>query len=85
MEEYVEIFQYNLQRSPYTTLPKDVLKTTLIRGMKDEWIEMLNLMGQGEIYKEEYDDIVKLCIRCSWGSTRTKPRTHNPLSRSSRT
>lgn len=46
LEEYIEIFQYNLQRSLYTTLHKDMLKTMLLRGMKDEWIEMLNLMGR---------------------------------------
>lgn len=62
--EYVERFQYNLEISPYITLPKDILKTALIRGMKDELIKTLNLMGQGEISKEEYDDIIKLCIRC---------------------
>lgn len=85
LEKYVERFQYNLQRSPYTTLPKDVLKTALIMAMKYEWIETLNLMGQGDISKEEYDDIIKLCIRCSQGSTRTKPGTRDALSRSSRT
>lgn len=52
LEEYVEGFQYNLQRSRYTTLPREVLKTTLIRGMKDEWIETFNLMGKGDISKE---------------------------------
>ena len=65
LEKYIERFQYNLQRSPYATLPKLVLKVDLIKGMKDEWIETLNLMGQGDIYQEEYDNIVKLCIRCS--------------------
>ena len=42
LEEYISIFQYNLQRSPYATLLRDMLKTTLIRGMKDKWIEILN-------------------------------------------
>jgi len=28
LEEYVERFQYNLQRSPYGTLPGEVLKAT---------------------------------------------------------
>lgn len=41
-------------------------------------------MGQGDISKEEYDDIVKLCIICFRGGTRTKPGTCNPLSRSNR-
>lgn len=69
IEEYTKIFKYNLQRSPYTTLPKEVLKIALIKGMKYEWVETLNLMGQGDISKEEYDDVIKLCIRCSRGST----------------
>ena len=65
LEEYVEWFQYNLQRSPYGTLPGEVLKATLIKGMKDEWEETLNLMGKGDIYQETYNNIVQLCIMCS--------------------
>ena len=84
LEEYIEIFQYNLQRSPYTTLPRDVLKATLIGNMEDAWIEMLNLMGKGDIYKEEYDDIVKLCIKCLQGSTQTNHGTRDPHNISNR-
>jgi len=75
LEEYVEQLQYNLQRSPYATLPfpDNVLKTTLIKGMKDQWIETLNIMGKGDIYQEDYANIINLCIRCSRGSTRLKP------------
>jgi hypothetical protein len=83
LEEYVKIFQYNLQRSPYGMLPGEVLKATLIKGMKDEWVEMLNLMGKGDIYQETYDDIILLCIRCSRGSSRTRSGMHIPLTRNS--
>ena len=65
LEEYVERFQYNLQRSPYTTLSKDILKAAMIKGMKEEWFKTLNIMGKGDIYLEGYDDIIALCIRCS--------------------
>ena len=51
----------------------NVLKTTLIRGMKDQWVETLNIMGKGDIYQENYNDIVDLCIKCSRGSSRLKP------------
>jgi hypothetical protein len=81
LEEYVERFQYNLQRSPYGTLPGEVLKATLIKGMKDEWVETLNLMGKGDIYQETYDDIVLLCIRCSRGSSRTRSGIRTPFTR----
>lgn len=74
LEEYVERFQYNLQRSPYASLPlpDNVLKTALIRGMKEQWIETLNIMGKGDIYQENFADIIDLCIRSSRGSTRIK-------------
>ena len=63
LEEYSEIFQYNLQRSPYTTLPREILKIALIIGMNDERIDTLNLMGKGDVSKKEYDDILNLCIK----------------------
>jgi len=41
LEEYVECFQYDLQRSRYANLPMsdNVLKTKLIKRMKYHWIE----------------------------------------------
>jgi len=70
-----------LQISPYGTLPGAVLKATLIKGMKDEWVQTLNLMGKGDIYQETYDNIVQLCIRCLRGSTQTKSWMQTPLTR----
>jgi hypothetical protein len=61
------------------------LRQTLIKGMKDEWVETLNLMGKGDIYQETYDDIVLLCIRCSRGSSRTRSGMRIPLTRNSNT
>jgi hypothetical protein len=81
LKEYVERFQYNFQRSPYGTLPGEVLKPTLIKGMKDEWVETLNLMGKGDIYQETHDNIIQSCIRCSRGSTRTRSGMRAPLIR----
>ena len=79
LEEYVERFQCNLQISPYASLPlpDNVLKTTLIRGMKEQWIETLNIMGKWDIYQEIFSDIIDLCIRSSRGSTRLKLAEHD--------
>ena len=83
LEEYVESFQYNLQRSPYASLPlpDNVLKTTLIKGMKEQWIETLNIMGKGDIYQEDFANIIDLCIRSSQGSTRLKLVEHDRFTR----
>ena len=45
--------------------------------MKEQWIEKLNIMGKGDIYQENFADIIDLCIRSSRGSTRVKPVEHD--------
>ena len=87
LEEYVEQFQYNLQRSPYASLPlpDNVLKTTLIRGMKDQWVETLNIMGKGDIYQESYANIIDLCIRSLRGNTRLKLAERDMITRDNKT
>eukprot|EP00253_Pinus_taeda_P031302 PITA_31302 len=87
LEEYVECFQYNLQRSPYASLPlpDNVLKTELIRGMKEQWIETLNIMGKGDIYQENFADIIDMSIRSSRGSTRIKPAEYDRFTRDNKT
>jgi len=81
LEEYVERFQYNMQRSPDPNFLLEVLKTTMIKGLKDQWVETLNLMGKGDIYLEDYDNIIQLCIKCSRGSTRLKPTGRDAITR----
>jgi hypothetical protein len=47
LEDYVECLKYNLQRSKHNYLDKDILKTILIRGTRDDYLDMMNLMGTG--------------------------------------
>ena len=59
----------------------NVLKTTMIIGMKYQWVETLNIMGKGDIYQEKYNNIIDLCIKCSRGSTRLKPVGRDAITR----
>jgi len=45
--------------------------------MKEQWIKTLNIMGKGDIYQENFADIINLCIRSSRGTTRLKPTEHD--------
>lgn len=81
LEEYVEHFQYNMQRSLYANLPDNVVKTIMIKGMKDQWVETMNIMGKGDIYQEDHDNTIDLCIRCSRGSKRLKPSGRDAITR----
>ena len=65
LEEYIEHFQYNLQRSKQRKLGKETLKTLLLKGIQVEYLEILNLMETGNVFQLAYDDICKLCRRYS--------------------
>jgi hypothetical protein len=47
LEDYVERFQYNLQRTKQNTLDPETLRIIFLRGIKDDCMDALNLMGRG--------------------------------------
>jgi hypothetical protein len=47
----------------------------LLKGVREDCLDMLNMLGKGDIYKESYEDIVNICQRSSQGSTRNKSAT----------
>ena len=72
LEDFVERLEYNVQRSVNPYLDPDILKTILLRGIKDEHLDVLNLLGKRDISKEGYHDILTLCQRSSRGSLRSR-------------
>ena len=50
LEKYVECFQYNLQRSKLRQSGKDTLKKLLLKGIKNEYLEILSLMGTSDVF-----------------------------------
>lgn len=70
LEDYVERFHYNFQRSKHSDLDHDILKTIFIRGMRDYYLDTLNLLGKGDIPQEPFSKIIKLCLRYSRGSSK---------------
>ena len=81
MEDFMERLQYNLQRSKHPDVSKDILKTILLKGVRDDCLDMLNMLGKGDISKESYDEIVNLCKRCSRGAANKSKRKDSTYSR----
>lgn len=52
-------------------MDKGVPTTMLIHAMRDDFLDMLNILSKGDISKESYDDIIALCLICSRGSPKT--------------
>jgi len=71
LEDYVERFHYNLQKLKHKCLEKEILKILLLKGIKDEFLELLNLIGKGDVFQLSYDDVCELCIRYLRGIFKT--------------
>ena len=60
-----------MQRARQTNMGLYVLKIILIHRIRDDFLDMLNLLGKGDISKEFFEKIMELCKRYSRGSSRT--------------
>ena len=65
LEDYLERFHYIVKRALQNHLYLDTLKVIFLRGIRDEWIDVLNLMGKGDISHLTYPKICDLCMHIS--------------------
>lgn len=47
LEDFVEKFSYNVNREKMNNLDEETFKSLLLKFIRDEWIDILNLMGKG--------------------------------------
>ena len=61
VEDFLECFTFSLQcsRHPYLTL--ETIKMLFLRGIHDETMDALNLIGKGDISKMSFEDICDIC------------------------
>lgn len=62
LEDLVERFVYNVKREKMDNLDEETLKALLLRAIKDEWIDLLNLTGKGNISQLPFAHICDLCV-----------------------
>ena len=67
LEDLVERFVYNVKRAKMDNLDEETLKSLLLKVVKDEWIDLLNLIGKGDISQLPFVDICDLCVHISRG------------------
>jgi len=81
LEDYEEIFQLNYRRAKCTLDPGS-LKLVLLRGIREDILETLNMMSGGDIYQLPYEDI-KIVFKNSSKAARKKGRASQALVSSS--
>ena len=49
LEDLIERFMYNVKRAKLHHLAFETLKSLLLRTIRDEWIDLLDLMSRGDV------------------------------------
>jgi len=61
-----------------TNLDEESLKALLLKAIRDEWIDILNMMGKGDISQLPLSDIAELCVHLSRGKSKTRKGPRDP-------
>eukprot|EP00253_Pinus_taeda_P027474 PITA_27474 len=72
LEEYLERFIYNLQK--HRTMSLDLIRTIFLKGIREEYLDDLNLMGKCDISTLPFEEIVDLCENYSRSKARNGKR-----------
>ena len=59
-------------------LDEETLKALLLKAIRDEWIDILNMMGKGDISQLPLNDIGELCVHLSRGKSKTGKGLRDP-------
>jgi len=71
---------YNVKREKIHHLELDTLRTLLLRTIRDEWIDLLDLMSIGDLYQLSFEEICETCKHISRGRARVSKSTSRSVS-----
>ena len=57
----MEWFVYNLQKSRQNALNSVAIRTVFLKGVLEDYIDVLSLMAIGDISQKPFDEIIELC------------------------
>ena len=75
LEEYLERFTYNLQKLKHRSMILDLIRTIFLRGIREEYLDDLNLMDKGDISTLPFEEIAELCEKYSRSKAKIGKRT----------
>ena len=59
LDDLIDRFMFNVKREKLKYLGFDTLKTLLLIIVRDEWIDLLDLMSRGDVYQLSFEKFVK--------------------------
>jgi hypothetical protein len=81
---YLERFLYSYHKSKLFTTDLAVVRIIFLKGLRDDYIEFLNLLSSGDLHQNPFVEIVYYCRRYSRGQDKIGKGTRDPFSRTLR-
>jgi hypothetical protein len=81
LEDYLERFLYNYQKTKQFSLDTATTRTIFLKGIRDDYIEVLKLMSFCRFVSEFIVDIAKYCKRYSRSQAKTGKSVRDPIGR----
>jgi hypothetical protein len=85
LEDFLERFIFTLQKSKYTDLQEEAIKTLFLKGVLEEYIDTLNLMAAGDIYQKNFETICELCRTYSRSKGKAAKSLREPVNKNTKT
>jgi hypothetical protein len=79
LEDYLERFLYNYQKTKQFSLDTATIRTIFLKGVRDDCIEVINLMSSGDVYQKKFADIAEYCKRYSHSQAKTRKSVRDPM------
>jgi hypothetical protein len=64
-------FAYISHKSKYHYLPDDAVRALFLKGISEEYLEILNLMASGDISHKPFSEICEMCKNYSRSRDKT--------------
>jgi hypothetical protein len=84
LENYLERFLYNYQKTKQFALDITTIRTIFLKGIRHDCIEVLNLLSYGDVYQKPFADIAEYCKRYSRSQDKTTKIVRDPISRTTK-
>jgi hypothetical protein len=78
-KDYLERFLYNYQKSKLFTTDPPIVRTLFLKGLRDDCIEVLNLLSSGDVHQKPFSEIAYYCRRHSRGQAKTRKGPRDPF------
>jgi hypothetical protein len=74
----MERFGYISQKSKYHDLQEDAIRDLFLKGISEEYLEMLNLMASGDISHKPFSEICEMCKNYSRSRAKIGKNVRDP-------